>query len=61
MTSNAAQLIGVFPAKGTVRVGSDADLVAVRGDPLRDIDALRRPVMVMKGGEVVMREGSAAP
>ena len=49
MTSNAAQLIGVYPAKGTVRVGSDADLIAVRSDPLRDLDALRGPVMVMKG------------
>lgn len=61
MTSNAAQLIGVYPAKGTVRVGSDADLIAVRGDPLRDLDALRGPAMVMKGGEVVVLHGAPTP
>ena len=61
MTSNAAQLIGVYPAKGTVRVGSDADLIAVRSDPLRDLDALRGPVMVMKGGEVVVLHGAPTP
>jgi len=34
--------------------GGRADLVAARGDPLEDISALRRPVMVFKDGRVVV-------
>jgi imidazolonepropionase-like amidohydrolase len=51
-TSMAAQSLGIGEKIGTVAAGFDADLVAVEGNPLEDITAVRRVVFVMKGGKV---------
>jgi enamidase len=52
-TRGSAIASGVADELGTVEVGKLADLLVVQGDPLSDIGALTRPVLVLKGGEVV--------
>ena len=51
-TSTAAELLGWTDKMGTVEAGKWADLVAVSGDPLKDITELQRVKFVMKGGSV---------
>lgn len=51
-TSMAAESLGLGAQIGSIAPGMQADLVAVDGDPVRDITAVRRVVFVMKGGKV---------
>ena len=51
-TQSAAELLGWTDKVGTVTRGKYADLVAVDGDPLKDITELERVTFVMKGGVV---------
>jgi len=61
-TTSAARLLRLEGTTGSVEVGKQADLVLVRGDPIADITAMRRPAYVMKGGTVYRDElGPAAP
>jgi imidazolonepropionase-like amidohydrolase len=57
-TINAADLLGWAGKVGTVEPGAWADIVAVDGDPLKDITTLQRVKFVMKGGEVVKNDYS---
>ena len=54
-TSLAAESLGLGDRIGTIAGGYEADLIAVDGDPLRDINALSHVTFVMKGGRVVIR------
>jgi imidazolonepropionase-like amidohydrolase len=51
-----AELLGWSDKIGTVEAGKWADLVAVTGDPLKDITELQRVKFVMKGGTVYKKE-----
>lgn len=55
-TSRAAESLRLQDRTGAVAPGLEADLIAVEGDPSRDIDALRHVVWVMKGGRVVRND-----
>jgi imidazolonepropionase-like amidohydrolase len=51
-TSLAADSLGLKDMVGSIAPGMEADLIAVDGDPIKDVTALRRVVFVMKGGKV---------
>ena len=51
-TSVAAKTLRLNDRLGTIKSGYQADLVAVKGDPTRDIKVLRQVKLVMKGGVV---------
>jgi imidazolonepropionase-like amidohydrolase len=55
-TSVAAELLGWSETAGTVEAGKWADLVAVSGDPLRDIRELQNVKFVMKAGVIFKNE-----
>ncbi len=51
-TINGAELLGRTKDIGTIEPGKYADIVAVDGDPLSDINVMEKVTFVMKGGEV---------
>jgi imidazolonepropionase-like amidohydrolase len=55
-TTVAAELLGWSDKAGSVETGKWADLVAVSGDPLKDITELEKVKFVMKGGTVYKNE-----
>lgn len=55
MTTNAAELLRLNHARGTIAPGFAADIIAVPADPLADIEALRKINFVMKDGKVITR------
>lgn len=61
MTVNGYAAAGVSAERGPIRPGLAADLIAVEGDPLADVDALRAVRFVMKDGIVFKRDGTMTP
>jgi imidazolonepropionase-like amidohydrolase len=55
-TSTAAELLGWSDKVGTIEAGKWADIVAVSGDPLKDIKELQNVKFVMKAGAAYKNE-----
>ena len=51
-TSLNAEALGLGKSIGALGAGMEADIIAVDGDPSKDITAVRRVVFVMKGGRI---------
>ena len=51
-TSSAANLLEMKGDIGVIAPGAFADIIAVQGDPLANIDALKNATFVMKDGSV---------
>ena len=55
MTSSAAELLHVNQQRGRLAPGLAADIVAMPGNPLEDIESLRKINFVMKDGKIIRR------
>jgi len=61
MTINGYKAADIIKERGPIKPGFYADLIAVTGDPLTDIDALRNVQFVMKNGMVFKKDGAMTP
>ena len=60
-TMSAAKLLGWEKRVGSLAAGKLADIVAVPGDPLRDIHVMEKPSFVMKNGVVYRSQAQNPP
>jgi imidazolonepropionase-like amidohydrolase len=61
MTIGGYKVSETEKTRGPIRAGFFADLIAVPGDPLTDIDALKQVQFVMKDGQVFKKDGVMTP
>ncbi len=61
MTINGYKICDIYGNRGPLKPGFPADMIAVKGNPLQDIDALRSVAFVMKDGLVFKRDGVMTP
>ena len=59
-TSNGAEILGMGKEIGSLQPGYQADIIAVDGDPLKDVALLQKVTFVMQGG-IVRKPSVAAP
>ena len=54
-TSNAAELLGIQDRVGSLAPGKMADIIAVPGDPFKDVSVLQHATFVMKEGVIIRK------
>lgn len=61
LTVNGYQVVDISDKRGPIKVGLPADLIAVRANPLDNIDTLRDVRYVMKDGIFFKKDGAMTP
>jgi imidazolonepropionase-like amidohydrolase len=61
LTTNGFKVTGIEKQRGPIKPGFAADMIAVRGNPLEDIDVVRNVQFVMKDGTVFKQNGVVTP
>ena len=61
MTINGYKVSDIYEKRGPIKPGLPADFIAVKGNPLEDIETLRNISFVMKDGLVFKRDGVMTP
>jgi imidazolonepropionase-like amidohydrolase len=61
LTTVGYRASGIINERGPIKAGMFADMIAVPGNPLEDIDAVRNVQFVMKNGLVYKRDGVMTP